>query len=77
MQVLADRGVDYLEIAGNDQIMFTVISNNASHPGAIYGRARQGRNDYRHLVLLDVAQLGEALRALQDGSARLEHIHDY
>ena len=77
MQELANRGVDFLEIAGNDQIMFTVISNNASYPQAIYSRALQGSDDYRHLVLLDVAQLGDALRILQNAPAWLEHIHDY
>ncbi|MEM0947242.1 MAG: hypothetical protein AAGK37_07530 [Pseudomonadota bacterium] len=77
IQSLANRGVDFVEIAGNDQIMLTVISSIASHPEAMYSRARQGSDDYRHLVLNDVAQLGNTLRALRDGSARLEHIHDY
>ena len=77
MERLANRGVEFVEIAGNDQIMFTVISSDASHPQAIYSRARQGREEYRHLVLLDVARLGDALRALRNGSDRLEHIHDY
>ncbi len=77
MTDLAGRGVDFVEIAGNDQIMFTILSRDPTHPGALHSRARQGFGDYRHLVLVEVAELGHALRGLQDGAARLEHIHDY
>ena len=74
---LARLGVDVVEIAGNDQIMFSLLSPDRDRPGAIYGRARQGFGDYRHLVLVEVAALGDALRALAGGPERLEHIHDY
>ncbi len=77
MQQLAEQGVDFVEIAGNDQIMFTLLSTEAVHPGAIHSRMRQGFDDYRHLVLIHVSELGNSLRNLRNGTARLEHVHDY
>jgi len=77
MSEMAQAGFDFVEIAGNDQIMLTILSPNATHPDAIYSRARQGADDYRHLVLLPVTSLAETLRRLDVSAAKLEHIHDY
>ncbi len=68
------QGADFVEIAGNDEILFTAISGQAAMPGALYSAARQGNPGYRHLMLLKVADLAEALRRL--GPA-VEHVHDY
>ena len=70
---MAAQGVNFMEIAGNDDIMFTAISDAPTMPGAIHSFARQGNPGYRHLVLVKVAALADALRAT-DG---VEHIHDY
>ena len=72
---IAAAGGDFVEIAGNDGIMFTALSNQPTHPEAIFSFARQGYGDYRHLIVLPVASLAERLRDL--GDLRLEHIHDY
>jgi hypothetical protein len=72
-RVMADAGADFVEIAGNDDIMFTAISEDATMPGAIHSFARQGNPGFRHLVVVKVADLGNALRA----TPGLEHIHDY
>lgn len=72
---IAAKGGSFAEIAGNDDILFTVITPDASFPGAIHSFARQGNPGYRHLVLVPVAQLAEVLRSLPEGA--LEHIHDY
>lgn len=77
MDEMAQAGIDFVEIAGNDQIMLTILSPDATHPGAIYSRARQGGGDFRHLLLVPVTSLAEALRGLNTGAAQLEHIHDY
>jgi hypothetical protein len=77
MQDLVNKGAEFVEIAGNDQIMFTILSDTAEHPNAIYSRARQGFGDHRHLIVVRVDALADSLRRLDDGSARLEHIHDY
>jgi hypothetical protein len=45
--------------------------------GAIFSFPRQGHGDYRHLIMVKVADLMPLLRRLSDGPARLEHIHDY
>jgi hypothetical protein len=70
---MAAQGANFVEIAGNDDIMFTAISDAPTMPGAIHSFARQGNPGYRHLVLVKVAALADALRAT-DG---VEHIHDY
>lgn len=77
MQEMAEAGVEFVEIAGNDNIMFTIVSDNAVHPKSIYSDARQGFEDYRHLILTDVADIASDIRALDDGTGVLEHIHDY
>ena len=77
MQQFALDGVSFVEIAGNDDILFTAISPQPTAPDAIFSRARQGADDYRHLIVLKVAELADRLRAMQDGPLRLEHIHDY
>ena len=72
---LADAGADFVEIAGNDEILFTVISNGSPITDEIYAFSRQGYGDYRHLVLVPVSGLADRLRNL-DGLV-LEHVHDY
>lgn len=70
----AAQGGEFVEIAGNDDILFTAISEQAVMPGALYSAARQGHPGYRHLVMVQVADLAKALRRL--GPA-VEHVHDY
>ena len=72
---LAANGADFAEIAGNNDILFTVISPTPEFDGALYSFLRQGYGDYRHLVLIPVAGLAGRLRTLDDVS--LEHVHDY
>lgn len=72
---IAGMGGDFVEIAGNDDIMLTALSDQAAHPDAIFSFARQGYDDHRHLIVLKVVDLAERLRNM-DG-LRLEHIHDY
>jgi hypothetical protein len=72
---IAAKGGAFTEIAGNDDILFTVITPDSSFPGAIHSFARQGNPGFRHLVLVPVTELTEVLRDLPDGA--LEHIHDY
>ena len=74
---MVGNDVNFVEIAGNDDIMFTVLSNASTHPNAIYSSARQGFGDYRHLVLVPVGGLSGELQALVSGQTRLEHVHDY
>ena len=40
----------------------TVLSSDSAHPDAIYSRARQGSDDYRHLLLIPVSRIEETLR---------------
>jgi hypothetical protein len=73
-KVLAAGGAGFVEIAGNDEIMFTMISEQPTVPGGLYSLPRQGNAGYRHLVLIPLADLGARIRGLGDA---LEHIHDY
>ena len=72
-KVLAAQNVSFVEIAGNDDILYTAISDNPFMQGALYSFARQGNGGYRHLVLIKVAALAQALNS----GATIEHIHDY
>jgi hypothetical protein len=78
--ILADwagQGATFLDMAGNDRILFTAISDRAREEGAMLDLPRQGYGDTRHLFLLPVTELAEALRGLAARGLRLEHIHDY
>lgn len=74
---MAGRGVDVVEMAGNDDIMLTVISDQATMEGAIFSFARQGYGDYRHLLMVKLPDLMDLLRAIAAGPVKLEHVHDY
>ncbi|MEX0338729.1 MAG: hypothetical protein AB3N11_06780 [Arenibacterium sp.] len=74
---MAAQGVNFTEIAGNDDIMLTAISTQPALTGALMSLPRQGYDDYRHLLLVKVARLGDLLRAMDAENLRLEHIHDY
>ena len=73
----AAAGATFLDMAGNDQIMFTAISDAPTAEGALASLPRQGYGDTRHLFLVAVPDLAEALRGLGTRGLTLEHIHDY
>lgn len=73
----AAQGATFLDMAGNDQIMFTAISDAATQDGALADLPRQGYGDTRHLFLVPVQDLANTLRTLDARGLRLEHIHDY
>ncbi|QXT38934.1 hypothetical protein [Gymnodinialimonas ceratoperidinii] len=73
----ADQGAQFVDIAGNDEIMFTALSDDPEHPDALASLPRQGYDDTRHLFLVPVPELARALRGLPERGLRLEHIHDY
>ena len=81
LQEMAGAGADFVEIAGNDQIMFTALSQAETVAGAIHSFERQGYGDSRHLVIVNVTDLAGRLREMEDAEGvrrlRLEHIHDY
>ncbi len=72
---LAEAGGNFIEIAGNDDILFTAISPAPTADNALHSFLRQASGDYRHLILIPVADLSERLR--QPGALRIEHVHDY
>jgi hypothetical protein len=74
---LAEQGWDFVEIAGNDDILFTALSEKSEIPEAFYSRPRQGIGDNRHLIRVKVVDLAQHLRRLQNKGLTLEHIHDY
>ena len=74
LQSLAEAGGEIVEIAGNDEILFTVTGGRGAVTDALYSFRRQGYGDWRHLVVVPVADLAGRLRA---AGAGLEHVHDY
>ena len=77
LAAIAASGGSIVEIAGNDDILFTVTSANPTAPGAIFSFERQGYGDYRHLVFVKLSDLSENLNNLAANGLTLEHIHDY
>lgn len=77
LQTMATDGVNLVEIAGNDDILFTALSDQQTEPGALFSRPRQGFGDYRHLILVKVRDLARQLRKMEGSGLKLEHVHDY
>jgi hypothetical protein len=82
-KVIADAGGTFVEIAGNDDILFTAIvpSDGAVDLGpevrVLHRFARQGNSGDRVLAMVKVSALGPVIRGLAGSGAVLEHIHDY
>lgn len=73
---LAAQGANFVEIAGNNDILYTAITDTPDDLGALHRFARQGNAGYRHLLLVKVSELANILRN-SDATAQIEHIHDY
>ena len=71
------QGSRFVEVAGNDEILFTALSDRPLEDGALHGFARQGYGDFRHLFLVPVPELMERIGSLERRGLRLEHVHDY
>jgi hypothetical protein len=74
-RAIAALGGTFVEIAGNDDILITVIAEGFTPEGALHSFPRQGNPGIRHLVLMPVADLAEALRVCPLKS--IEHILEY
>ena len=72
-RVVATKGGDFVEIAGNDDILVTALTPVKWMDGALMSMTLQGSDQTRHLVLLKVPDLAARLRA----GLAVEHIHDY
>lgn len=77
LQAIAAAGGTMVEIAGNDDIMFTALSAEPWEQGELFQIERQGAGDYRHLMMVRVPDLATALNRLQARGLTLEHVHDY
>ncbi|MEZ4657364.1 MAG: hypothetical protein R2911_07315 [Caldilineaceae bacterium] len=80
---LAAQGVQFIEIAGNDQILVTLIAPDdwrydlpAGEPLFVMPVLIASRNS-RIAVETPVSELHRLLNALKNSPARLEHIYDY
>lgn len=80
---IAGKGGDFVEIAGNDDIMISLIASGyaSDRPEldmtVIADLPRYGFDDRRLLVDIPVAKLAEFLRRIGNRTTRLEHIYDY
>ena len=80
---IAGAGGRVTEIAGNDDILLTVLASGSGVPGAVPGARvlarieRPGFAEDRLLVMAEVGRLTEVIRALDAEGLRLEHVYDY
>lgn len=79
---LARRGVEFVQIAGNERILVTVLAPTAA-AGDIDGSLVTTMpiltvpGEQRVAFEVPVASLSQVLRSLADGELRLEHVYDY
>ena len=80
---LAARGTRLLDIAGNDRVLVTAISNGTvdwtdDSARVLFTRPLATDRARRRIALdVKVTELGDALAALRRGGAALEHIYDF
>ena len=81
--MLAEQGVQFVEIAGNSQILISVIAPQSWHydgPEAQHVFSASMLTDpnmQRVILLCDVPSLSPALDALRSHGLTVEHIYDY
>jgi len=73
---IAQNGGNILEIAGNDDIMYSMIGGGSLSFQSLHRFNRQGYKGDRNLFLVKVEDLADVIRSLPP-DAILEHIHDY
>jgi hypothetical protein len=74
---ISDLGGSVVEIAGNDDVLISVLSDNKKSRAAMASFSRQGYADYRHLLNLRVNRLSDFIRASAEKQEQVEHIYDY
>jgi hypothetical protein len=77
IQQIAAQNGNFAEIAGNDDILFTILHNFPTMPRSIYSYQRQGYGDNRLLIDVKVRELASTLRDYAAQGITIEHIHDY
>jgi hypothetical protein len=77
----AYAGGNFNEIAGNDDILISVVGNAEfelpNSAAAIYSAQRIGFSDQRLLILVKVRELANMIRYLKTQNHSVEHIYDY
>ena len=80
---LAQEGVEFVEIAGNDEIMITVIApddwtNDLGAGDVLLEMPVLSQPGFKRVAVnVPVTALHTVLIALEDDAARLEHVYDY
>ena len=83
MPRLAAAGVDFGEINGNDEIVFTTVEDESSTTTPVHARllfnsmviSPSGKK--RSVYLVRIEDLAEALQSLDERNIALEHIFDF
>ncbi len=83
MPKLADAGTRYVEINGNDEIVFTTVEDDdvqtvPAHSRLLFNSmviSPTGKK--RSVYVVRVEHLSDALRSLEAGNIELEHVFDY
>lgn len=77
-EAISDQSGTILEIAGNDDILVSVVSERpADINGTIYTATRPGFGDHRTLIAVKVNQLTKVLTTLRKSGIKPEHVYDY
>jgi hypothetical protein len=80
-EAIAAAGGNFTEIAGNDDILVTLLAANdpdLPESARLLRRVeRQSAEERRHLVAVKVGDLADLIRGLETSGATLEHVYDY
>jgi hypothetical protein len=74
---ISEQGGTVLDIAGNDDVLVSALSDNKRSRAAVASFTHQGYGDYRHLLRFKVNQLSDFIRSSPSKEEQLEHIFDY
>ena len=81
-KLLVKQGVRFVEIAGNDDILVTIVAGGAIEPGAgvtavLDERFLTDNPSHRVALTVPVRSLHDVIMRLEKSGATIEHIYDY
>ena len=80
---ITKRGAEIVEIAGNDDIMFSAIHTGTTKPFELQNGEvlsiieRDGFDSRRVLIAVKLSNLDEAIKETMAKGGEIEHIYDY
>lgn len=80
--ILTDQGVDFIDIAGNDEILLSAVAPatweyNLKHGSLLFTMPLMNKPAKRYMIQVPTSSLGHILRELRKENVYIEHLYDF